>query len=80
MIHCLHGGLTVLENLITLCLYHHKLLHEGGWRLTGALSGPIKFVRPDGTEYIEDKPPPIQAELADALAEAMAAQAARYSN
>ena len=69
---CASHGPTILENLITLCLYHHKLLHEGGWKITGALSGPIKFIKPDGTEYIEDKPPPIQLELATALAEAMA--------
>ena len=32
--HWLNGGPTSLENLDLLCLHHHHLLHEGGWRLT----------------------------------------------
>ena len=80
MIHFQHGGLTVIENLVTLCIYHHKLLHEGGWRLSGELNGPVKFVKPDGTQYIEHKPPPLHTELAETLTQAITAQAARYNN
>jgi Domain of unknown function (DUF222) len=32
--HWVDGGLTSLENLDLVCLHHHHLLHEGGWRLT----------------------------------------------
>jgi hypothetical protein len=32
--HWLLGGLTNLENLDLLCVRHHHLCHEGGWRLT----------------------------------------------
>lgn len=32
--HWLNGGQTSLENLDLLCVHHHHLLHEGGWRLT----------------------------------------------
>ena len=80
VIHFEHGGLTVLENLITLCAFHHRLLHEGGWKITGVLSGPIMFVKPDGQEFIEDRPPPLQPELAAALDEALAARANRHTN
>ena len=74
-----HGGLTILENLITLCSYHHHLLHEGGWRLEGSPNGPVVFVRPDGKAFLEERPPPIQMALAEALANALANRAARYT-
>jgi hypothetical protein len=32
--HWLFGGLTNTENLDLLCVFHHHLLHEGGWHLT----------------------------------------------
>jgi len=46
--HWAHGGHTALSNLILLCRYHHRLVHEGGYRvrLTGA---EVRFFRPDGS-------------------------------
>jgi hypothetical protein len=32
--HWAHGGPTAIENLVLLCRYHHRLLHEGGARTT----------------------------------------------
>jgi len=32
--HWAHGGETSKENLIMLCRHHHRLVHEGGVRLT----------------------------------------------
>jgi hypothetical protein len=29
----LRGGKTDLEDLISLCRFHHRLVHEGGWTL-----------------------------------------------
>ena len=72
-----NAGSTVLENLATLCSYHHHLLHEGGWRLEGSPNGPVAFRRPDGSRFVEDCPPPIQLELAEAVANALAKRAAR---
>ena len=30
--HWADGGATSLENLILLCTYHHRLMHEGGFQ------------------------------------------------
>ena len=41
------GGATSLENLVTLCRYHHRLVHEGGYGVRRA-RGELEFLRPDG--------------------------------
>jgi len=47
--HWTRGGETELPNLIELCAFHHRLVHEGGW--TVAFDGVrlVTFFRPDGT-------------------------------
>jgi hypothetical protein len=42
------GGPTTLENLVLICSFHHRLLHEGGWSLEGS-DGEVVWHRPDGT-------------------------------
>ncbi len=51
IIHWAHGGLTNLDNLISLCPFHHRLLHEGGWRISGDPNSEIVWIRPDGTPF-----------------------------
>jgi len=46
--HWANGGETRLSNLITLCGFHHRQLHEGGYRLESADDGHFVFYRPDG--------------------------------
>ncbi len=52
--HCHHvrhwadAGPTDLSNLLWLCPFHHRLVHEGGWRIRGDPEGDVTFVRPDG--------------------------------
>jgi hypothetical protein len=47
--HWAHGGATELANLVHLCRFHHRLVHEGGYTLerTGS-HGQLCFRRPDG--------------------------------
>jgi hypothetical protein len=45
--HWADGGETKLQNLVSLCKRHHRVLHEGGFRIEGDADAP-RFVRPDG--------------------------------
>jgi hypothetical protein len=45
--HWAHGGSTSLENLVQLCRFHHRLLHEGGYSVERA-GTELVFRRPDG--------------------------------
>jgi hypothetical protein len=45
--HWVDGGETKLENLALLCRYHHRLVHEGGFSISGR-GGRLAFMRPDG--------------------------------
>jgi hypothetical protein len=40
------GGPTNLPNLLSLCYFHHRCVHEGGWQLVKAAQG-IKFIPPE---------------------------------
>jgi hypothetical protein len=57
--HWAHGGATDLDNLVLLCPFHHRLVHEGGWRLVKDSSDRLRFVRPDGRP-ISSRPTPLQ--------------------
>lgn len=50
LVHWADGGATVLENLALLCHAHHRLIHEGGWRVQGRGDGPLRFLDPAGRE------------------------------
>ncbi|MDE0454238.1 MAG: DUF222 domain-containing protein [Gammaproteobacteria bacterium] len=45
--HWADGGETALDNLVTLCSFHHRLVHEGGYGVR-VDEGEIRFTRPDG--------------------------------
>jgi HNH endonuclease len=40
------GGRTDLENQVLLCFWHHRMVHEGGWRLARLETGELMLVRP----------------------------------
>ena len=46
--HWAEGGDTSLDNLTLLCSHHHRLLHEGGFRIRRDHEGAIYFHRADG--------------------------------
>jgi len=46
--HWADGGETNIENLLTLCGFHHRLLHEGGFGLEVGPGGKPNFTRPQG--------------------------------
>ncbi len=58
IVHWCHGGRTDLENIISLCPYHHKLVHERGYLIAAPPDGSFTFCRPDGTALPHSPPLP----------------------
>jgi hypothetical protein len=44
-----NGGRTDLDNLISLCPYHHKVVHDRGYLIAAAPPGGFAFYQADGT-------------------------------
>jgi hypothetical protein len=44
-----NGGRTTLDNLVSLCKYHHMLVHDRGYLIAAARDGTFTFYRSDGT-------------------------------
>lgn len=53
--HWAEGGATTKENLVLLCSFHHRLLHEGGFSIRRQ-SGEIQFLDACG-RLVPDSPP-----------------------
>jgi hypothetical protein len=45
------GGKTTMENLTLLCSFHHRLVHEHGWRIRREPTGELSWYRPDGRRH-----------------------------
>ncbi|MCU0650445.1 MAG: HNH endonuclease, partial [Gemmatimonadaceae bacterium] len=69
--HWSRNGETELDNLITLCDAHHRLVHEGGWAVE-LDEDEAHFFRPDGTPLVWPAPPRVH----DAVGELEEAHAA----
>jgi hypothetical protein len=52
--HWADGGETKLGNLLTLCGFHHRLVHEGGYGVAATDDGVLVFTRPDGRRVEEN--------------------------
>ena len=46
--HWLHGGRTSLDNLLTVCSFHHRQIHEGGFRVSLTADNQVEVWTPDG--------------------------------
>ena len=55
--HWADGGETRLQNLLSLCRFHHRAVHEQGFQVVaGDTDGQFRFLRPDG-EPLPAEPP-----------------------
>lgn len=55
--HWIKGGPTDLDNLVLVCHWHHKLLHESNWNVE--LNGDeVTWFRPDGRRFEPGRAPP----------------------
>jgi len=46
--HWANGGETKPSNLVSLCRFHHRAVHEGGIRIEKLDDGALRFVKPSG--------------------------------
>jgi len=51
--HWSDGGETKLDNLVLLCRTHHRLVHEGGFRVRRFSGNVLRFAKPNGTAIPE---------------------------
>ena len=58
--HWSKGGPTDAANLVLLCGYHHRVVHQG-WALTGHPGATLSFTRADG-QRLATHPPPLRPE------------------
>ena len=63
--HWAHGGPTSLDNLVLLCSFHHRLLHEGGLKVSIAAGDVPRFFTPRGREI--DRVPDVPTATIPAL-------------
>jgi hypothetical protein len=53
------GGATDLDNLLLVCSFHHKLVHEHGWSIHGRATEE-RWLRPDGSAFEAGPGPPTE--------------------
>ena len=70
IVHWADGGETRLDNLVSVCRHHHRLLHEGGYSVAKR-DADFLFFRPDGMQVpkINDRlqPGELDAEFAEGV-------------
>jgi hypothetical protein len=63
VIHRSNRGPTAEWNLRAKCGFHHRVIHQPGWRVDWDADGRLHYFRPDGTEVTADPPPALSPEL-----------------
>jgi hypothetical protein len=58
--HWAQGGETKLSNLVQLCRFHHRQVHEGRVVIKRLDDGALRFVKPDGRTFESPKPGPMK--------------------
>jgi Domain of unknown function (DUF222) len=53
MVHWADGGATKMGNVCLVCRAHHRLVHEGGWRVEWWGTGRPVFIDPRGGEHFD---------------------------
>jgi hypothetical protein len=69
------GGPTDLDNLVLVCFFHHRLVHEHGWKMERDREGRVRWFRPDGSRHmppmsVRPGPPTISGTRSRALTRA----------
>ena len=54
--HFAHGGSTSLDNLVELCWFHHRAVHEGGMNIELGVDATVTVTRADGTVLAASPP------------------------
>lgn len=54
--HWANGGPTNLDNLVTLCGFHHRLVHRQGWELRGNPNSEMRFINQWGEVHRPARP------------------------
>jgi hypothetical protein len=47
-----------LDNLLLVCGFHHRLVHEHGWTVRREEDGAVRWLSPDGMFYRPGPDPP----------------------
>ena len=68
VVHWADGGETKLSNLVQVCRFHHRALHEEGLRVVADGAGQFQFLRPDGEPLPAVAPAPCWEGAGDPLA------------
>jgi hypothetical protein len=53
-----HGGRTDLDNLLLICSFHHRVVHEYGWSVKRDPDGTVRWFEPGGARYRAGPSPP----------------------
>ncbi len=59
IVHWARGGPNRLPNLVLLCFFHHRLVHEGGWQVVKA-GREFRFVPPDRVVFRRARGPGVR--------------------
>lgn len=54
--HWLHGGRTSLDNLVFLCSFHHRMVHEGGFTIAMTDNAQVVVAAPGGHRVSAETP------------------------